>query len=134
MPNPKNVIGKGNRFSSENQPKNSGRKPKLYNIAASGYKVSKEEFANTANYVMQLPKKEAMKLAEKADTPMWVVLIIRSLYKSASKGDMRQLLDLAKMLGFDSPTEVKIQKEGEEMSREDILKELERLDNLRDDE
>lgn len=41
---------------------------------------------------------------------------------------------ICKMLGFDSPTEVKIQKEGEEMSREDILKELERLDNLRDDE
>lgn len=79
-------LGKKTRFTSENQPKNSGRKPKLYNIAASGYKVSKEEFADTANYVMQLPKEEAMKLVEKADTPMWVALIIRSLYKSASKG------------------------------------------------
>lgn len=59
------IKGKGNRFSSTNQPKNSGRKPKLYNIAASGYKVSKEEFADTANYVMQLPKEEVMKLAEK---------------------------------------------------------------------
>lgn len=126
-----NIKGKGNRFSSTNQPKNSGRKPKLYKIAASGYKVSKEEFSETANYVMQLPKEEAMKLADKADTPMWVVLVIRSLYKSASKGDMRQLLDLAKMMGFDAPTELKIKKESDEMSRDDIIKELERLDNLR---
>lgn len=86
-------LGKRTRFSSENQPKSSGRKPKLYKLAASSYKVSKEEIADTANYIMQLPKEEAMKLAEKTDTPMWVVLVIRSLYKSASKGDMRQLLD-----------------------------------------
>ena len=122
------------RFTSKNQPKNSGRKPKLYNIAAAGYKVSKEEFADTANYVMQLPKEEAMKLAEKADTPMWVVLIIRSLYKSASKGDMRQLLDLAKMMGFDAPTELKIQKDSDGMSRDDVIKELERLEKLHNKE
>lgn len=128
------IKGKGNRFSSTNQPKNRGRKPKLYNIAASGYKVSKEEFAETANYVMQLPKEEAMKLAEKADTPMWVVLIIRSLYKSASKGDMRQLLDLAKMMGFDAPMELKIQKDCDGMSRDDVIKELERLEKLHNKE
>lgn len=122
------------RFTSNNQPKNSGRKPKLYNIATSGYKVSKEEFADTANYVMQLPKEEAMKIAEKADTPMWVTLIIRSLYKSASKGDMRQLLDLVKMMGFDAPTELKIQKDSDGMSRDDVIKELERLEKLHNKE
>lgn len=127
-------LGKKTRFTSENQPKNNGRKPKLYNIAAAGYKVSKEEFADTANYVMQLPKEEAMKLAEKADTLMWVVLIIRSLYKSASKEDMRQLLDLAKMMGFDAPTELKIQKDGDGMSRDDVIKELERLEKLHNKE
>lgn len=31
MPNPENIKGKGNRFSSTNQPKNPGRKPSLYN-------------------------------------------------------------------------------------------------------
>ena len=127
-------LGKKTRFTSENQPKNNGRKPKLYNIAASGYKVSKEDFIDTANYVMQLPKEEAMKLAEKADTPMWVVLIIRSLYKSASKEDMRQLLDLAKMMGFEAPTELKIQKDGDGMSRDDVIKELERLEKLHNKE
>lgn len=127
-------IGKRTRFTSENQPKNRGRKPKLYKIAASGYKVSKEEFADTANYVMQLPREEAMRLAEKADTPMWVALVIRSLYKSAARGDIRQLLDLAKMMGFDAPTELKIQKDGDGMSREDVIRELERLEKLHEKE
>lgn len=38
---------------------------------------------------------------------------------------------LCKMLGFDSATEVKLKQEDEGMSREDILKELERLEDLR---
>lgn len=36
-------LGKRTRFTSENQPKNSGRKPKLYTIAKKAYNVSREE-------------------------------------------------------------------------------------------
>lgn len=38
---------------------------------------------------------------------------------------------LCKMLGFDSPTEISVNKEEDGMTREDILKELERLENIR---
>lgn len=38
------IKGKGNRFSCTNQPKNSGRKPKLYTIAKKAYNVSREEW------------------------------------------------------------------------------------------
>ena len=37
-------LGKRTRFTSENQPKNSGRKPKLYTIAKKAYNVSREEW------------------------------------------------------------------------------------------
>lgn len=40
---------------------------------------------------------------------------------------------LCKMLGFDSATEVKLKQDDEGMSREEILKELERLEALRRD-
>ena len=38
---------------------------------------------------------------------------------------------LCKMLGFDSATEVKLKQEGEGMSREEMIAELERLEELR---
>lgn len=37
------------------------------------------------------------------------------------------------MLGFDSPTEMNINRTEEEMSREDMLDELERLEKLREE-
>ena len=37
-------YGKKTQFSSENQPNNSGRKPKLYTIAKKAYNVSREEW------------------------------------------------------------------------------------------
>lgn len=40
---------------------------------------------------------------------------------------------ICKMLGFDSPTEVNINKDSEDMSREDMLDELERLEKLREE-
>ena len=36
-------IGKKTQFTSTNQPKNSGRKPKLYTIAKKAYNASREE-------------------------------------------------------------------------------------------
>lgn len=40
---------------------------------------------------------------------------------------------ICKMLGFDSPTEMNINRTEEEMSREDMLDELERLEKLREE-
>lgn len=40
---------------------------------------------------------------------------------------------ICKMLGFDSPTEMNINRAEEEMSREDMLDELERLEKLREE-
>ena len=38
------IRGKGNRFTSDNQPLNRGRKPKLYTIAKKSYGITLDEF------------------------------------------------------------------------------------------
>lgn len=48
--------GMKTRFTSENQPPKSGRKPKIYNVAKKTYGISFEEFKEVVNYLMQCPK------------------------------------------------------------------------------
>lgn len=84
-------YGKNTQFSSENQPKNSGRKPKLYTIAKKAYGLSYEEYKEMRMYLMQLSKAELEELAKNDDTPMWVVILCRAYVKGAVKGDTRTL-------------------------------------------
>ena len=41
-------VGKKYQFTSENQPKNKGRKPRLYTIAKEGYRCSYEDYKEGA--------------------------------------------------------------------------------------
>lgn len=91
MPNPKNAIGKGNRFLSTNQPENRGRKPKLYTIAKKAYGLSYKEYKEMRMYLMQLSKAELEKLSKDKDTPMWIVILCRSYIKGAAMGDTKTL-------------------------------------------
>lgn len=45
--------GMRTRFTSENQPQRSGRKPKLYTIAKKAYNVSREEWNEVKLYLLQ---------------------------------------------------------------------------------
>ena len=116
MPNPENVIGKGNRFSSTNQPQRSGRKPKLYTIAKKSYGISLDEFKEVVNYLWQLPKDEVKKIAEKDDTPIWMANVCRSLYKDTAKGVMNALRELIQlMFGKEMTTKIDITTNGKDM-------------------
>jgi hypothetical protein len=85
-------IGKyGNKFTSDNQPANRGRKPKLYTIAKKAYGLSYEEYKEMRMYLMQLSKHELEELAKDENTPMWIVILCRSYVKGAAKGDTRTL-------------------------------------------
>lgn len=86
-----NIKGKGNRFSSTNQPKNRGRKPRLYTIAKKVYRISYEEWCDVAMYLMQCPKQEVERIASDPDTPIWVASICRALHKDAGRGSMDSL-------------------------------------------
>ena len=86
------IKGKGNRFSSTNQPENRGRKPKLYTIAKKAYNVSREEWNEVKMYLLQCTPQEIDKIIGKEDTPMWVLILARGLKRNAVKG-MTDVLD-----------------------------------------
>ena len=86
------IKGKGNRFSSTNQPENRGRKPKLYTIAKKAYNVSREEWNEVKMYLFQCTPQEIDKIIGKEDTPMWVLILARGLKRNAAKG-MTDVLD-----------------------------------------
>lgn len=86
------IKGKGNRFSSTNQPENRGRKPKLYTIAKKAYNVSREEWNEVKMYLLQCTPQEIDKIIGKEDTPMWVLILARGLKRNAAKG-MTDVLD-----------------------------------------
>ena len=90
-------IGKyGNKFTSENQPPNRGRKPRLYTLAKKGYNIGKEEFYDVLMYLMQLPRPDLKDIAESEKHPVWVVNIARAIFKDTGKGviyTVRELMD-----------------------------------------
>ena len=86
------IKGKGNRFSSTNQPENRGRKPKLYTIAKKAYNVSREEWNEVKMYLLKCTPQEIDKIIGKEDTPMWVLILARGLKRNAAKG-MTDVLD-----------------------------------------
>ena len=98
MPKPENVIGKGKPFTSDNQPANRGRKPKLYTIAKKSYGISLDEFKEVVNYLWQLPKDEVKEISERGDTPIWMANVCRSLYKDTAKGVMNTLRELIQLM------------------------------------
>lgn len=88
------IKGKGNRFTSDNQPLNRGRKPKLYTIAKKSYNVSREEWNEVKLYLLQCTPSEIDKIIAKTDTPMWVLILARGLKRNAAKGVTDVLNDM----------------------------------------
>ena len=110
------IKGKGNRFTSDNQPLNRGRKPKLYTIAKKSYGITLDEFKEVVNYLWQLPKDEVKEIAEKDDTPIWMANVCRSLYKDTAKGVMNTLRELVQlMFGKELTTRVDVTTNGKDM-------------------
>lgn len=97
MPNPENIRGKGNRFSSTNQPANPGRKPSLYNhirqlIGAEAVaELSREDYYRLIGCLLERPLDELKTLATDKKTPVWVVNVVRAIVKDAQAGRMNTL-------------------------------------------
>lgn len=75
-----NIVeaGKKYQFTSENQPKNKGRKPRLYTIAKEGYRCSYEDYKEGVMFLMQCTLTELKAVTEKEDTPIWMRNIARA--------------------------------------------------------
>ena len=98
------IKGKGNRFTSDNQPLNRGRKPKLYTIAKKSYGITLDEFKEVVNYLWQLPK------------------VCRSLYKDTAKGVMNTLRELIQlMFGKELTTKIDVTTNGRDIGQQLIF-------------
>lgn len=97
--------GKATRFSSTNQPKNRGNKPRLYTIAKTVYKCSYDDFKEAAMYLLQAPMAELKKIIDTEDTPIWMRNIARGLMKDSATGDTRTTEELVSRL-WGKPTAV----------------------------
>lgn len=92
MPNAKNVIGKGRKFSSTNQPPNRGRKPSLYRQLISSCEVegrpmpSREDFYKVVAFLLERTRGELEEISSLSDTPIWVQSIIGSIFEDLKNG------------------------------------------------
>lgn len=94
MPHPENVIGKGNRFSKDNQPANRGRKPRLYTIAKQTENIGWDEFKDVMMMLMNSTKDELKAIMDAPDTPVWVVNVARAVWKDTGRGKLDALREL----------------------------------------
>ena len=134
-----NIIGKGNRFSSTNQPLVRGRKPKLYTQLNREYGLGFFEYKEVCRALMQKPLLALATLAKEKDTPAWVAIICRALIKSAQGGDLRVLQEMTRDIwGREIAAErtPMAASEGvddvDSLSREEILAEIRRLSSVTD--
>ncbi|GMO33856.1 MAG: hypothetical protein Ta2B_14310 [Termitinemataceae bacterium] len=94
--NPENVIGKGNRFSSTNQPENRGRKPSKIKKLIKKYDLPKSDVdAIIQNLLFDHTVGELSEIAQdddkKSALPAFAAYLMVLLEKSTSKGDPRVL-------------------------------------------
>lgn len=94
MPNPENVIGKGNRFSSTNQPANKGRKKSVFNqlcdkvYAEEGLRLSREDCYKLCASLIGLPVEELKAIYKDTASPAWVVSIVGAILSDIKFGRM----------------------------------------------
>lgn len=94
MANPENIRGKGNRFSSTNQPPNRGRKKSLFRQMVEKWKKdgtpkpSKEDYNKMICYLMERTTDELTEIGENGDTPIWVKTIIGAMREDIINGRM----------------------------------------------
>ena len=94
----------GNRFSSENQPANTGRKPKLYTTIKKmigtdfGHELTESDYKDIMQGILEMPvdKMQALVRSKEKDasgrykpnpdTPVWVQLLISHINNSIRNG------------------------------------------------
>ena len=134
---------KGNRFTSENQPKNPGRKPSLYKKLKEltgkkvDYEMSKEDYFNTIRYLMERTPGELKKIIsdakdeENGTTPVWVLSIISAINTDIKYGRTSTIDTLFDRLFGRAilPIEAEISSSKiEDMTNDEIKAEIDKID------
>lgn len=97
-----NNFGEKTRFTSENQPENSGRKPSRFKQliqALPTYNeevISKEDYTNIISHLLTLTPTELQKIASNPKTPIAVILVASSILgdiENKNLGNTRSLVE-----------------------------------------
>lgn len=101
------VFEKGNkyRFTSTNQPKKNGRKPRIYTQIKDVYQISLDEYKRVVQYLMNSTKEEIIALGKAEDTPMWIVNLCSAIVNDTKKGTTYLLTELTDRL-YGKPKQV----------------------------
>lgn len=134
----------GNRFTSENQPKNSGRKPALYTQLKKltgkqvKHELSKEDYYKIIQYLMERTPNELKTIIDDAKkqngtTPVWVINIISAIQNDIRYGRTNTIDSVFDRI-FGKATqpidaEVTTRDTQEALTEEQIRAELEKIDN-----
>ena len=95
--NYENIKGKGNRFTTENQPAKRGRKPSLYRQIKellgtdARAELSREDYYRLIGFLLEQPIDTLKRLADHPTTPIWVINVIRAVVKDSRAGRMYTL-------------------------------------------
>ena len=89
----------GNRFSSENQPENAGRKPSIFNRLEGltkskfGIELSKTDYDTLYAWALERTPEELKELQEEGskDIPLIVLVLVKSLLGDIADGKMNSL-------------------------------------------
>lgn len=135
---------KGNRFTSDNQPKNPGRKPALYKRLKDltgkkvDYELSREDYYKIIRYLMERTPGELKKILEnakdevKGTTPVWVINVISAINSDIRYGRTTTIDSIFDRLFGKAvqsiEAEISTKSKIEEMTDEEIQAEIDRID------
>ncbi len=86
-----------NVFSSTNQPKNRGRKPKFFKRLTKAYTLDRGEFESVCQHLLCCSKEELEEIMAQDDTPLFAINIARALYMDIKAGRINTVKDLCNM-------------------------------------
>ena len=91
MPNPENVIGKGNRFSSTNQPTNPGKKKNRFKQIQNDYELSIDDMRQVIQDILSMSKDEIIKLRDNKKEPAYRLAIASAVVSCIKSGNWTQI-------------------------------------------
>ena len=114
---------KGNRFTSENQPQNRGRKPKVYKYLKKvvgesvGHELEEQDFKNIMQALIELPPSKLQALVRSTeidpktgkpkpnpDTPAWIQMLVSNINACMKYGKL-DALEYVLDRSFGAPTQ-----------------------------
>ncbi|MCK4813007.1 MAG: hypothetical protein KAT14_03615 [Candidatus Marinimicrobia bacterium] len=94
-------IGKGNRFSSTNQPKNRGRKPSILKKYIKDNGVTTDDMLHCFKYVLGKSMEELKEIIKDPKKPVVIVSAATAVLKDMTKGKMDNISTIMRKANID---------------------------------